>query len=90
MIPVSEQITREQIVTMIGVEIQKLDASASAITEATDFTTDLSLDSMAVNDMMFALEEELDVSIPLNQLADIYTVGQLADLIVAQRAKRQG
>jgi acyl carrier protein len=38
-------------------------------------------------DLLFALEERYDVSIPLNELDDVRTVGQLAD-VVAQRVRQ--
>ena len=86
----SDSTLRQQAVDAIAVEISALDPAAGQLSEATDFTTDLSLDSMAINDLMFALEERFDVSIPLNLLIDVHTVGQLADLIVRQKAGRRG
>ena len=47
----------------------------------TDMTKDLSLDSVAIMDLMFVLEEHFDISIPLNKLVDVLTIGDLAKLI---------
>jgi acyl carrier protein len=41
------------------------------------------MDSLAVMDLMMELEDKFDVSIPLNQLAEIQTVGDLADAVRA-------
>ena len=48
--------------------------------EETHFTNDLNFDSLLVMEFISALEDRLDVSVPLNILPDIFTVG---DLIVA-------
>jgi acyl carrier protein len=53
------------------------------ITPDTDLTKDLSLDSLAVMDLMMALEEKFDVSIPLNVVPELRTVADLADKIHA-------
>jgi acyl carrier protein len=41
----------------------------------------LKLDSLAVMDLMMELEEKFDVTIPLNLVAEIRTVGDLAEAI---------
>jgi acyl carrier protein len=47
------------------------------ITETTDLINDLAVDSLKVMEIIDALEEEYDISIPLNRLADIRTVREL-------------
>ena len=47
----------------------------------TDMTADVAVDSVAVMDLVFALEEKFDISIPLNLLADIHKIGELAELV---------
>jgi acyl carrier protein len=37
-------------------------------------------------DMVMELEDQFDVSIPLSVVAEIYTVDQLADTVLALRA----
>ena len=39
-------------------------------------------------DMVMELEDSFDVSIPMNVVAEIHTVDQLADTILDLRAKR--
>ena len=51
------------------------------ITGETDLIKDLNLDSLAVMDLMMALEEKFDVSIPLNVVPELHTVADLADKI---------
>jgi acyl carrier protein len=51
------------------------------ITGDTDLIKDLNLDSLAVMDLMMALEEKFDVSIPLNVVPELHTVADLAGKI---------
>ncbi|MBN2231248.1 MAG: acyl carrier protein [Deltaproteobacteria bacterium] len=48
-----------------------------AIAETTDLIADLAVDSLKVMEIVDALEEVYDISIPLNRLADIRTVREL-------------
>ena len=57
------------------------------ITGGTVISKDLAIDSLAVMDMVMELEDCFDVSIPLSVVAEIHTVDQLADTILALRAK---
>lgn len=59
-----------------------------AITGATVISKDLSIDSLAVMDMVMDLEDRFDVSIPMNVVAEIQTVDELADTILALSARR--
>ncbi len=45
--------------------------------DGTRFTEDLNFDSLLVMEFISALEDRLDISVPLNVLPDIETVGQL-------------
>jgi len=47
----------------------------------TDIAEDLSVDSQAMMDLMMELEERFDVSIPLNLLPEVRTVGDLANTV---------
>jgi acyl carrier protein len=40
---------------------------------------DLTIDSLAIMDMVMELEDRFDVSIPMSVIAEIHTVDQLAD-----------
>lgn len=61
---------------------------AAAISGATVITKDLNIDSLAVMDMVMELEDRFDVSIPMNVVAEIHTVDELADTIVKLSARR--
>lgn len=75
----------EEIVKAICKGLRENNPEDIELTEETDMTTDLNVDSVAVMDLMFQLEEHFDISIPLNALIDVYTIGELAKLIQAQR-----
>jgi acyl carrier protein len=49
---------------------------------------DLAIDSLAVMDMVMELEDRFDVSIPMNKVAEIQTVDELADTILKLAARR--
>ena len=48
------------------------------LTEATDINADLNIDSVAILDLLMTIEDAYDISIPINLLADVRTVGELA------------
>jgi len=58
-----------------------------SVTPETDIARDLSVDSLALMNIIMELEDKFDLSIPLDRMAEIQTVGQLADLIDDLRAK---
>lgn len=47
----------------------------------TTFATDLELDSLSVMDMLAAIEDHFDITVPLNILPDLETVGQVAEAV---------
>lgn len=47
------------------------------LTEATDINADLNIDSVAILDLLMTIEDAYDISIPINLLADVRTVGDL-------------
>ena len=51
----------------------------------TNIVADLGLDSLAIMDFCMELEDRLDISIPLHQLADVVSVGDLVGAIAELR-----
>ena len=60
---------------------------AVKIDDRTDIVEDLGMDSLAVMNFVMAIEDYYDISIPLDRIAQIQTVG---DLISAVEALRSG
>ena len=46
---------------------------------------DTGLDSVSVMDFVMELEDEFDITIPLDRIAEVRTVGDLAEAVVALR-----
>jgi acyl carrier protein len=57
------------------------------IDDRTDIVDDLGMDSLAVMNFVMAIEDFYDISIPLDRIAQIQTVG---DLILAVEGLRTG
>ena len=58
-----------------------------AISDSTSFVGDLEFDSLLVMEFISELEDQLDVSVPINILPDIGTVGML--IVNAKRIVRE-
>lgn len=56
------------------------------ITPDTDFNADLNVDSVAVMDFVLMVEDRYDISIPINMLSEVRTVGEFADVVARARA----
>ncbi len=52
-----------------------------ALGEDTDLIDELDLTSLKIMDMLMEVEDQFDVSVPLNSLPDIRTVGDLATML---------
>ncbi len=65
--------------------LEKFRAGETPISAKTVIAEDLTMDSLQVMDLMMELEDRFDVSIPLNMVPDIATVGQLAETILTSR-----
>jgi acyl carrier protein len=53
----------------------------AVIDEGTELTGQLELDSLKVMDLMLAVEDDFDISVPINAIAEVRTVGDLATQI---------
>lgn len=67
----------EQICTLIT----PFNAKKITIGRDTTFSVDLEFDSLTVMDILAEIEDEFDITIPLNMLPDLETVGQFADAV---------
>ena len=57
------------------------------ISDDTNIARDLGLDSLAVMNFIMALEDEYDISIPLDRVAQVETVGDLVTAIEELRSR---
>jgi acyl carrier protein len=65
-----------------AVELLKIDPAK--VTESATFADDLEADSLDVVELVMALEEKLDISIPEEDLEGIKTVGEALDVIMTK------
>ena len=64
--------------------------SGIELTETTDINVDLNIDSVAILDLLMTIEDSYNISIPINLLADVRTVGDLTatvQKVIEARAK---
>ena len=69
--------------------LQKISNTDKPIEPDVNLIDYLELDSMKVLDVVMEIEDELDVSVPLNNLVDVNTVSELARLVYELELKRK-
>ena len=74
---------RNDTATRVMALIEPFNKKGIAVTEATRFAQDLEWDSLTVLDFVANIEDEYDILITMNQQAEIESVGQLVDAVVA-------
>tara|TARA_B100001123_G_scaffold299523_1_gene334112 strand:- start:626 stop:877 length:252 start_codon:yes stop_codon:yes gene_type:complete len=71
----------EQILARLCVLLATYTGGDLQIEEKTLLTSDLGLDSALLMELLLEIEDEFDVSIPLNNLPNIYDVRDMAKMI---------
>jgi acyl carrier protein len=79
----------EEIVQLIVQELTPYAKADETIEAGTDLTKDLGLDSVNVMEMMLEIEDRFDIAVPVNRLADVHTVDDLARAIQALLTENQ-
>ena len=74
-----------KLIQELGSMMADMNKSGVEITAATDFNSDLNVDSVAVMDFVLMVEDAYDISIPINQLSEVQTVGEFAEVVAAAR-----
>ncbi|HUR43216.1 MAG TPA: acyl carrier protein [Aestuariivirga sp.] len=67
--------------------LEPFNTNGTVLAPATDISTDLNIDSVTVMDFVMEVEDHFDIEMPLNVLAEIRTVAELAQAVDA-RTKR--
>lgn len=65
-----------------------LGVDESAVTEGAKFKDDLDADSLDLVELVMALEEKLDISVPEEDLEGVETVGNALDLVASKVAAK--
>jgi acyl carrier protein len=69
-----------------GIIAEQLDVDAEAVSPEKSFTDDLGADSLAIVELVLALEEEFGIKIPDDKVDSIKTVGDAVEYIKQNRA----
>ncbi|RMF10666.1 MAG: acyl carrier protein [Alphaproteobacteria bacterium] len=77
----STELSEEQVFEDVVTLLKPFNKKGIEITRDTDFSTDLDLDSLAVMDLVAAIEDHFDITIPLNLLPDLERVGQVSEKV---------
>jgi acyl carrier protein len=81
-------LSRPEVMAEICHHLAPFQAGEKPITGKTVIVKDLAVDSLAIMDMVMELEDRFDISIPMNVVAEIHTVDELADTILKLAARR--
>lgn len=68
-----------------GIIAEQLDVKEDDVTPEKSFTDDLGADSLAIVELVLALEEEFGIKIPDDKVDEIRTVANAVDYIRAHR-----
>ena len=77
----------ERLEEQIVAELRAVVDPSIEISNSTDISRDLGLDSLTIMNFVMKLEDTFDLSIPLERLPEIQTVADLADTIRNIRAR---
>ncbi len=61
--------------------LEPINQKGIKLTRQTDMVVDLEAESVAVLDVVMEIEDAYDISIPVNVISEIRTVGELVDAI---------
>ena len=64
-----------------GIIVEQLGVAENAVTMEASFIDDLGADSLDIVELVMALEEEYDVEIPSDDLAELNTVGDVINYL---------
>ena len=76
---------RDDVLDEVCHQLEPYQPEEQPITADTVIYQELSIDSLAVMDIIMDLEDRFDVSIPINTVAEIRTVQELVDTILRLR-----
>ena len=71
----------EEILNRLNGQLASIAPEEAEFDESTDLVEGLGLDSFKVLDLLMEIEDEFDISIPMNVLADVKTVKNMAERI---------
>lgn len=79
---------KEDILMIVCKHLVEFTESEQEINAETDIAEQLSLDSVKILDLLMEIEDEFDISVPLNMMADVQTVNDLVGVIYNLEAEK--
>ena len=67
---------------------EQLEADEASVNEKTSFVDDLGADSLAIVELVLAMEEAFGVAIPDEEAENLRTIGDAVDYVVANAGKK--
>jgi len=67
--------------------MQRYNPEGKPLGRETEIAADLNIDSVAAMDLIMEIEDKFDIDIPMNQVGELRTVGDLVDLAAGQMDK---
>ena len=61
--------------------LEPLNEKGAKMSRDTDIIADLEIDSVSLLDVVMDIEDNYDISIPVNMISEIKTIGELVDAI---------
>lgn len=84
---VGERVVVETVEADIMALMQRYNPEGKPIGRSTEIGADLNIDSVAAMDLIMEIEDKFDIDIPMNQVGELKTIGDLIDLAAGQLAK---
>ena len=78
----------EVLAALREVAVEVLSVEPDSVVEEARFKEDLDADSLDLVELVMALEEQLDISVPEEDLEGVETIGQALDLIAGKVAAK--
>lgn len=74
-------------ITQLCTLLQPFNNQGVELGPETDISTDLNIDSVTVMDFVMEVEDHFDIEVPLNLLAEIRTIAELAKVVETAKGK---
>lgn len=71
----------QEIMQTLLQRLSRFPSKASGLTAETDLVADMNLDSVNMMELLMEIEDQFDIGFPLNQMANVKTVQDLADQV---------
>lgn len=78
----------DRLLAEIAELVARFAPAAVTIERGTELTSDLSIDSVGAMDLVMEIEDRYGIDVPVNEIADLVTVGDLVDLVARQLGAR--